>query len=52
MLQNKMEISGMAGFQSVSSCNRQFPEIMQEYRKHSAEENKFAENLSVLQFSG
>ncbi len=40
----------------MSSCNRQFSEIMQEslreYRKHSAEENKFAENLSVLQFSG
>ena len=51
-----LEISGMVGFQSVSSYNRHFAEIMQvsprEYRRHSAEENEFAENLSVLQYSG
>lgn len=51
-----LEISGMVGFQSVSSYNRHFSEIMQmsprEYRKNSAEQNEFAENLSVLQYSG
>lgn len=54
--QSILEISGMVGFQSVSSYNRHFSEIMQEspreYRKRSAEENEFAENLSVLQYSG
>ncbi len=51
-----LEISGMVGFQSVSSYNRHFLEIMKisprEYRKHSAEQNEFAENLLVRQYSG
>lgn len=51
-----LEISGMVGFQSVSSYNRHFMEIMRvsprEYRRQSARENEFAENLSVLQYSG
>ncbi len=51
-----LEISGMVGFQSVSSYNRHFLEIMhsspREYRNQSARENEFAKNQSVLQFSG
>lgn len=51
-----LNISGMVGFQSVSSYNRCFIKIMgtspREYRKQTTQTNQYAKNQSILQYSG